>query len=64
MAESEQFERGLEIRREVLGTDYVDANLAGTDELSTGVSVAEIQEVPLHATVAGSAKVGHAFASS
>jgi hypothetical protein len=28
MAESEQFERGLEIRREVLGTDYVDANLA------------------------------------
>lgn len=103
MAESEQFERGLEIRREILGTDYVDANLAGTDEfmmgfqhlltewawgyawsrpgldrktrsmltlailtalgrpqelgiyvkgaLSTGVSVAEIQEVLLHATV-------------
>ncbi|MEY2524785.1 MAG: hypothetical protein QOJ66_3350 [Ilumatobacteraceae bacterium] len=33
MAESEQFGRGLEIRREVLGSDYVDANLAGTDEL-------------------------------
>ena len=32
MAESEQFERGLEIRREVLGTGYVDANLADTDE--------------------------------
>ena len=103
MAESAQFERGLEIRREVLGIDYVDANLAGADEfmmgfqrlltewawgyawsrpgldrktrsmlnlailtalgrpqelgiyvkgaLSTGVSVAEIQEVLLHATV-------------
>ena len=36
MAESEQFERGLEIRREVLGTDYVDANLAGTDEFMMG----------------------------
>ena len=105
MAESEQFERGLEIRREILGSDYVDANLAVTDEfmmgfqrlltewawgyawsrpgldrktrsmmnlailtalgrpqelgiyvkgaLSTGVSVAEIQEVLLHATGAG-----------
>jgi len=103
MADSEQFERGLKVRREVLGTDYVDANLADTDEfmmgfqhlltewawgyawsrpgldrktrsmlnlailtalgrpqelgiyvkgaLSTGVSVAEIQEVLLHATV-------------
>ena len=103
MAESEQFERGLEIRREVLGPDYVDANLADADDfmmgfqhlltewawgyawsrpgldrktrsmlnlailtalgrpqelgvyvkgaLSTGVSVAEIQEVLLHATV-------------
>ena len=36
MAESEQFERGLEIRREVLGADYVDANLAGTDEFMMG----------------------------
>jgi len=36
MAESEQFERGLEIRREVLGTAYVDANLAGTDEFMMG----------------------------
>jgi hypothetical protein len=36
MAESEQFERGLEIRRQVLGTDYVDANLAGTDEFMMG----------------------------
>ena len=103
MADSEQFERGLKVRREVLGTDYVDANLADTDEfmmgfqhlltewawgyawsrpgldrktrsmlnlailtalgrpqelgiyvkgaLATGVSVAEIQEVLLHATV-------------
>ena len=103
MADSEQFERGLKVRREVLGTDYVDANLADADEfmmgfqhlltewawgyawsrpgldrktrsmlnlailtalgrpqelgiyvkgaLSTGVSVAEIQEVLLHATV-------------
>src|SRR6476660_4250454 len=36
MPESEQFERGLEIRREVLGSDYVDANLAGTDEFMMG----------------------------
>jgi 4-carboxymuconolactone decarboxylase len=36
MAESELFERGLEIRREVLGTDYVDANLAGADEFMMG----------------------------
>jgi hypothetical protein len=34
--ESEQFEHGLEIRREVLGSDYVDANLAGTDEFMMG----------------------------
>jgi 4-carboxymuconolactone decarboxylase len=110
MAESEQFERGLEIRREVLGADYVDANIAGTDEfmmgfqrlltewvwgyawsrpgldrktrsmlnlailtalgrpqelgiyvkgaLSTGVSVTEIQEVLLHATVYCGAPAG------
>ena len=36
MAESEQFERGLEIRRKVLGTEYVDANLAGADEFMMG----------------------------
>ena len=103
MADSEQFERGLKVRREFLGPDYVDANLADADDfmmgfqhlltewawgyawsrpgldrktrsmlnlailtalgrpqelgiyvkgaLSTGVSVAEIQEVLLHATV-------------
>ena len=38
MAESEQFERGLEIRREVLGADFVDANLAGTDEFMRAFS--------------------------
>ena len=32
MAESELFERGLQARRDVLGAEYVDANLAGTDE--------------------------------
>ena len=32
MAESELFERGLKARREVLGAEFVDANLAGTDE--------------------------------
>ena len=100
---SEQFERGLEVRREVLGADYVDTSLASADEfmmgfqrlltewawgyawsrpgldrktrsllslgiltalgrfqelgiyvkgaLSTGVSVDEVQEVLLHATV-------------
>jgi 4-carboxymuconolactone decarboxylase len=32
MAESDLFERGLQVRREVLGTEYVDANLADTDE--------------------------------
>ena len=103
MAESELFERGLQARRDVLGAEYVDANLAGTDEfmmafqrvvtewawgyawsrpgldrktrsllslailtalgrpqelgiyvkgaLSTGVSVADIKEVLIHATV-------------
>ncbi|MCA1697230.1 MAG: carboxymuconolactone decarboxylase family protein [Actinobacteria bacterium] len=103
MTESEQFNRGLEVRREVLGVDYVDDSLASADEfmmgfqrlltewawgyawsrpgldrktrsmlnlailtalgrpqelgiyvqgaLTTGVSVDEIQEVLLHATV-------------
>jgi len=32
MAESELFERGLQRRREVLGRDYVDANLRESDE--------------------------------
>jgi 4-carboxymuconolactone decarboxylase len=32
MAESELFETGLQTRRDVLGADYVDANLADTDE--------------------------------
>jgi 4-carboxymuconolactone decarboxylase len=30
--ESELFEKGLQVRREVLGAEYVDANLAETDE--------------------------------
>jgi 4-carboxymuconolactone decarboxylase len=32
MAESELFQRGLQRRREVLGADYVDANLRDSDE--------------------------------
>jgi len=32
MADSELFERGLQRRREVLGSDYVDANLRDSDE--------------------------------
>jgi 4-carboxymuconolactone decarboxylase len=32
MAESELFDKGLQARREVLGAEYVDANLADTDE--------------------------------
>ena len=32
MAESDLFERGLQERRDVLGAEYVDANLADTDE--------------------------------
>jgi 4-carboxymuconolactone decarboxylase len=32
MTESELFETGLQARRAVLGADYVDANLADTDE--------------------------------
>jgi 4-carboxymuconolactone decarboxylase len=36
MAESELFERGLQVRREVLGAEYVDANLADTDEFMMG----------------------------
>jgi 4-carboxymuconolactone decarboxylase len=32
VAESELFEKGLQVRREVLGAEYVDANLAGADD--------------------------------
>ncbi len=32
MAESEQFEKGLQVRRKVLGTDYVDGSIAKADD--------------------------------
>jgi 4-carboxymuconolactone decarboxylase len=32
MADNELFEKGLKTRRKVLGAEYVDANLAGSDE--------------------------------
>ena len=32
MAESELFERGLALRRDVLGAEYVDASIDGADE--------------------------------
>lgn len=32
MAESDQFEKGLKVRREVLGADYVDGSLASADD--------------------------------
>lgn len=32
MAESEQFEKGLKIRRQVLGSDYVDGSIARADD--------------------------------
>ncbi len=32
MAESDLFKKGLEVRREVLGKDYVDASLAKADD--------------------------------
>ncbi len=32
MAESEQFQKGLEVRRAVLGPDYVDGSLAKADD--------------------------------
>lgn len=32
MAESEQFEKGLKLRREVLGSEYVDGSLAKADD--------------------------------
>jgi 4-carboxymuconolactone decarboxylase len=36
MTESELFERGLAVRREVLGAEYVDASIAGADEFMMG----------------------------
>lgn len=36
MANNELFEKGLEVRREVLGAEYVDANLAGADDFLMG----------------------------
>ena len=36
MAESELFERGLALRREVLGAEYVDASIDGADEFMMG----------------------------
>jgi 4-carboxymuconolactone decarboxylase len=111
MADSELFERGIQARRDVLGAEYVDANLADTDEfmmafqrivtelawgyawsrpgldrktrsllnlailtalgrpeelgiyvkgaLATGVSVDEIKEVLIHATVYCGTPAGH-----
>ena len=32
MADNDLFEKGLEMRRQVLGAEYVDANLASSDE--------------------------------
>ncbi len=32
MSSSEQFEKGLEVRRKVLGTEYVDGSLAKADD--------------------------------
>ena len=111
MADNELFEKGLEVRRQVLGAEYVDANLAGADDflmgfqqlltewawgyawsrpgldrktrsmlslavltalgrpqelgiyvkgaLATGVSVAEIREILIHATVYCGTPAGH-----
>jgi 4-carboxymuconolactone decarboxylase len=36
VANNELFEKGLEVRREVLGAEYVDANLAGADDFLMG----------------------------
>jgi 4-carboxymuconolactone decarboxylase len=36
VADNELFEKGLEVRREVLGAEYVDANLAGADDFLMG----------------------------
>jgi 4-carboxymuconolactone decarboxylase len=34
MSDSDLFEKGLQVRREVLGSDYVDKSLAGADEFT------------------------------
>ena len=36
MAESELFDRGLQMRREVLGAEFVDASLADADDFMMG----------------------------
>ena len=36
MAERELFDRGLQLRREVLGSEYVEANLRDSDEFMMG----------------------------
>jgi len=36
VANNELFEKGLEVRREVLGAEYVDANMAGADDFLMG----------------------------
>ena len=38
----ELFEQGLQTRREVLGAEYVDAALAGADELTRDVRLSEL----------------------
>jgi len=35
VAESELFKKGLQVRREVLGAEYVDTSLAGSDDFMT-----------------------------
>jgi len=34
MSDSDLFEKGLQVRREVLGSEYVDRSLAGADEFT------------------------------
>jgi 4-carboxymuconolactone decarboxylase len=36
LADNELFEKGLEVRREILGAEYVDASLAGADDFLMG----------------------------
>jgi 4-carboxymuconolactone decarboxylase len=36
VSKNELFDKGLEVRREVLGAEYVDANLAGADDFLMG----------------------------
>lgn len=36
MSKNELFDKGLEVRREVLGADYVDASLASADDFLMG----------------------------